>query len=470
MLEGNITSVLLRLAWPTVLTSALQGLAVTVDVVMVGRLGEASVAAVTAARQVLMVVLVAGGAVAASTGILVAQAMGRGARDEADHIATQSLVVFCGVVLLILTPIGWYVTPWLLRGLTEGDAKVLAIGVPYMRIVVLVMAPTLISFSAMGALRGAGDTRTPLNLTILTNVVHIVANYALIFGVPRLHIPAFGVLGAAYASAISRAVPLALLFWWMARGALVLRFERRLCFDGRLLTRMLRLGTPHATSSVLLNLWGLLVIKILYQTDMARAAVAAYGLSMMMRNFGTWVTWGFAEATMAMVGQNIGAGNRARAAKIGWAATRIAAVYLFPVAMLIGLTAPWTLSLMLREPDALHKAQVVAIGTVFLQTQILALPLLGMGMSLEGALRGTGDTLSPLLINLGSLYAFGLPLSLLLAVHAVPLGAVTLPGAGWGATGVWWGMAIGVMVRGLWGWLRWMAWQRRHVETVDGAR
>jgi len=470
MLYGPITRVLVRLAGPTVLTAALQGVAASLATIMVGRFGGAQVAAVTAASQVLMIVLVAGGAVAAGTGILVAQAIGRGDRDEANHIATQALMVFCGGVMLVLTPVGWYFTPWLLRALTDGDLEVMRIGVPYMHIIIVSLLPTLVSFAAMGALRGAGDTRTPLNLTIWTNLFNVVANYALIFGVPRLGIAPHEALGAAWGNAISRTVVLIWLLALLAGGRLTLHFERRrLGVDWSLLVKMTRLGTPYATSSVFLNLWGLLVIRILYQTDLARAAVTAYGLSMMMRNLGTWVTWGFSEATMAMVGQNIGAGQRQRAAHIGYAATRVAVAYLLPVSALIGAAAPWLLGLMYHEADPVLKGSVVAVGTWFLRSQVVALPVLGVGMCLEGALRGTGDTTSPLLINLLSLYLCGLPASLLLAVRAVPLGFVTLPGAGLGPDGVWLGMAIGVMVRGALGWLRWGWWRRRRMGTDTSA-
>lgn len=460
MLSGPLTRVLLQLAWPTVTTSALQGVAAALDTVMVGRLGEAPVAAVTAARQVLMVVLVAGGAVAASTGILVSQAIGRGSREEANRVATQALVFFSGLICLVLTPIGWYLTPWLLRSLTEGDARVLAVGVPYMRVVILSLIPTLVSFATMGALRGAGDTTTPLMLTVWVNAINVVANYFLIFGVPALGLPGLGAVGAAWGSAVARTVVMVLGFWLLWRGRLALAFEpwRQWRFDWPLLGRMLKLGTPHAASSVALNLWGLLVIKILYQTSYARAAVAAYGLSMMWRNFGTWVTWGFAEATMAMVGQNVGAGQHARAKQVGYAAARVAAIYLLPLSLVIGIFAPWLLGLVLHESDPIQQARVIGIGAAFLRTQIVALPFLGVGMSLEGALRGTGDTVSPLAINLLSLYVISLPLAWVLAV----------PGH-LGPEGVWLGMAVGVTVRGLLGWARWWRWHRADEVPVTTA-
>jgi Na+-driven multidrug efflux pump len=189
---------------------------------------------------------------------------------------------------------------------------------------------------------------------------------------------------------------------------------------------------------------------------------------MMLRNFGTWVTWGFAEATMAMVGQNIGAGQRERAARVGFAAARVAAAYLLPLGLVVGVGAPWLLSWMLNEPDAARHAEVIALGAAFLRTQIVALPFLGVGMSLEGALRGTGDTVSPLAINLLSLYVVGLPLAAVLATTRLGVAGSTVPGLGWGADGVWLGMAAGVVVRGCLGYARWRGWFRGTMPARSG--
>ncbi|MBI5831919.1 MAG: MATE family efflux transporter [Armatimonadetes bacterium] len=462
MLTGPITQVLLQLAWPTVTTAALQGIATALDGVMVARLGETAVASVTAARQVLMVVLVAGGAVAASTGILVSQAIGRGERQVARHITTQALISFCLLVLAVLTPVGWYATPWLLGLLTRGDAKVMALGVPYMQIVVLSLLPTLATFAAMGALRGAGDTKTPLKLTFWTNLLTAGMTYALIFGIKPLGIPALGVVGAAWGNLWSRGLVLVAAYWLLASGRLTLRLEapRHWLPDCPLLGRMVTLGTPHALSSILLNVWGLVVIGILYQTHDGRAAAAAYGLSLLLRNFGTWVTWGFAEATMAMVGQNYGARRLRRAAQTGWAAARVASVYLIPVSLLIAASAPWLLGLIFND-DPARKAEILHIGSRFLWSQVVALPFLGAGMSLEGALRGTGDTRAPLLINVCSLYCIGIPSAYYLARV-------------WGSDGVWVGMALGLVARGLAGWFMWrrtvVRWSQRGIEERGASR
>ena len=157
-----------------------------------------------------------------------------------------------------------------------------------------------------------------------------------------------------------------------------------------------------------------------------------------------------------MVGQNYGARKLRRAAETGWAAARVAATYLLPVSILIAASAHWLLGLMFKD-DPARKAEILMIGSRFLWSQVVALPVLGMGMSLEGALRGTGDTRAPLLINVCSLYCIGIPSSYFLARV-------------WGSDGVWAGMALGLVARGLAGWVMWRWTVRRWAQRGVGRR
>lgn len=463
ILNGPILSALLRLAWPTAATSMLQGLVAAADTVMVGRLGETAVAAVTSCRQALMVVLVSGSAIAAGCGVLVAQAIGRGDRDEANHVVTQSLLLFLVLVTFGLMPLGWYTAPWLLEHLTR-DPQVIALGVPYLRCVICSLLFTLTGFASIGALRGAGDVKTGLRLTIGANAINVVANYCFIFGVPALGIPRYGVLGAAIGTVIARGLSNVVLWAWMFRGRLVLRLEplRRWRFDWPVYGRILRIGLPTSVSAVALNLYGLLVIGILARTDAGRLAVAAYGLGSVLRNFGTWMTWGLSEATLAMVGQNVGAEQPERAYRVGATAAKVSALFMFLMGLSIAALGPVLLPLILRDPDAQRRAEVIRIAVVYLATQLVALPFLGVGMSLRGACRGAGDTVAPMAIDLITLLAVAMPCCAFLALEQLQLGPISLPGAGLGPLGVWLGMVFGPICNGVLSTLYWRSgrWRR----------
>lgn len=466
LLSGPIVPALLKLAWPTAITSMLNGLVAALDVIMVGRLGEAAVAAVTTSRQALMVVLVSGSAVAAGCGVLVAQAIGRSDHDEADHVLTQSMVMFAFLVLCVLTPLGWYTAPWLLQKLTE-DPVVVAQGVPYLRVVICSLFFTLTGFAASGALRGAGDPKTPLRVNVIANVINVVGNYCFIFGVPALHIPKCGVLGAAIGTILARGVSNLLLLIWLVSGKLVLRLEgpKHWKPDLPIFWRVWRIGFPTSISAISLNLYGVLVIGILAHTSAGRAAVAAYGLAMVLRNFGTWVTWGFSEATLAMVGQNLGAKQPERAAATGATAAKVASGFMLLLGLGIAAAAPHALPLVLNEADPARKAQVIAIAVLYLTTQAFALPFLGVSMSLRGALRGAGDTVAAMAIDVICLLAVGLPLCSFLALSRIHLGLVVLPGVGLGPLGVWIGMVCTPIANAALSMLYWRTgkWRQKRV-------
>ncbi len=457
LLHGPLVRALVKLAVPTSATAALSGMVAAIDVIMVGRLGETAMAAVTTSRQAVMVLMVAASAIGVGGGALVAQAIGRGDREGANHVLTQALLSFFGFVAFILAPFGWFATPYLAGWLAGGDEGVTAVAVPYMRLVICGSLLTLVGMCGSSALRGAGDTRTPLRLALLANCLHVPCNYVFIFGLPRWGLAGHGVIGAAIGTAVSQAIANLALLALLFRGGLAVTLQRprHWRLDPQVLWAMARIGLPASLSSIILNLNGLLVIGILARTGVGTLAVAAYGLSNTYRNFGTWATWGLADATMAMVGQNLGARQRRRARAAGFAAAKLAAAFLTVLGVFMALTSQWIFPLVLHEPDPQRELAVVAIGVQYMLTQIAALPFLGVGMTLEGALRGAGDAMAAMLNNAMSFLIVGIPLCAFLALDRLTLGPLSLPGLGHGPLGVWIGMVASVMVRGCSMWLKW---------------
>ncbi|NUP98812.1 MAG: MATE family efflux transporter [Armatimonadetes bacterium] len=457
ILGGPLLPALIKLAWPTATTAALQGLIAAVDVVMVGQLGETAVASVTSSRQAVMVLQVAGGAMAMGAGTLVAQAIGRGDPRHADQVTTQALLVFALAMLFGVVPLGWFLSEPMMRWMNPGEAEVVALGVPYMRVVVASNLFTMLGFAASAALRGAGDTHTPLRIALLANVLHVPANYVCIFGLPAMGLPGLGVVGAAWGTAVVRTGTNLILLWWMLRGSLAVRLlgPRSWRLDLRLLVEMARIGIPASLSSIILNLNGLAVLGILARTDDGRMAVAAYGLGNTIRNFGTWMTWGLSDATSTMVGQNIGARQRRRARASGFVAAKVSSLFLLAAGLLMAAAAPLVFPAILREDDPLHEQQVIAIAVQYLVSQVFALPFLGVGMALEGALRGAGDTMAALANNALSFLLVGVPCCALLALEASHLGPLVVPGLGLGPVGVWLGVAASMVTRGVSMYLKW---------------
>ncbi len=340
----------------------------------------------------------------------------------------------------------------------QSAGRVVAVAVPYMRIVILSSVFTLIGFGASAAIRGTGDTRTPMRYAMMANFLHVPANYVCMFGIPALGIDGLGVVGAAWGTAVSRSVTNLLLLWNLGRGTYGLRILGPAAWrpDLKVLWEMARIGVPASLSGMILNINGLLLIGILARTDAGALAVAAYGLANTFRNFATWVVWGLSDATMAMVGQNIGARQRRRARAAGFTAARVAAGFMLVMGLVIALVGPLCFPLILDEPDPVRKALVLHIARLYLLSQIVALPFLGVGMTIEGGLRGAGDSVSAMLNNVLSFFVIGLPLSAILALDPLlETGWMRVPGLGLGPLGVWIGLVAAMLCRGGTMWLKW---------------
>ena len=281
-----------------------------------------------------------------------------------------------------------------------------------------------------GALQGAGDTVTPLVILLVANVVNILCNYVFIFGVGPF--PALGVQGAAVGTLVSRVLSAGAGLWVLASGrfALVLHWRRSWQVRWDTVGRILALGFPASLQGVTRNFGFMVMIKVLALTTAGTYAIAAYTVSMQIRMVTTMVGLALMAAATTAVGQNVGARNIERAGKSAWILVALA-VGISTISGIIYATFGGYFTALFNE-----QTQVVAIGAQALLWLALSEPFLTAGMVLSGALRGAGDTISPLIISIISITVVGPLVAYLLAI--------TL---GMGTLGVWLGINAGIWLR-----------------------
>lgn len=187
--ERDVASRVARLAWPVIGEQLLLTLVGVVDIAMVGRLGASAVAGVGSATQLIQLAVSSMGAFSVGTTVLVAQATGARRPDEAAHVARQSLLagLVAGVALAM---VGAFAARPLIR-LLGPEADVVETGALFLRLDALALPALVAMLVAGGALRGAGDTRTPLVASAAMNEINLVLAYVLVFG--KLGLPAMGV-------------------------------------------------------------------------------------------------------------------------------------------------------------------------------------------------------------------------------------------------------------------------------------
>lgn len=381
------------LAWPVILTMSLESMVGLVDMLMIGRLGAQSVAAVGIGTQIMFGVNTIMIAVATGALAIVARHVGAHEIRQAEEVAMQAMLMAVTLAVSIAVPVAIF-APQAIRAFGVEEAVVEA-GSVYLRIV-MIGAP-LDAIFAVGAfaLRGAGDTRTSMWISGIFGVVKLVISYVLIFG--HFGLPALGVAGAAMGSVIAFGMGALMATTMLASGRLVLRLHRADFGPRRpVLERLFAIGYPAAIEHALMQFG--FFIYFYFAAKYSTTAVAAYVIGVRILGLSFLPGFGFAAAASTVVGQNLGAKRPGPAMRGGWEATRLAMFLMTAAGLAIFLAARPIAQLFVDDADVIDKA------VVFIQVLAAAQPLMAIDFTLGGALRGAGDTRFPLFAVLIGFY------------------------------------------------------------------
>ncbi len=409
IVEGSITKAVWRLAWPTMLQNIIGGFQGIVDQVMVGQfVGTAGNAAIGVSLQIFIVVIVFISSIFTGMGVLVARFAGAGEADKVNRSVYQAFLTAVFLALGVMAPLGYFLAPWLLR-IVNAAPEVQVEALPYIRIMFVFSLGMLMFFMFSGALRAAGDARTPLRLGIMMTVLNVILNVILIRGLGP--IPAFGTRGAAMGTAIASGAVGVLFVALLFSHRLVIQFSRSMAWrpDWAIIRELFRFGLPAGVQGVAMNVAGVLLLGFVGSLEYSQDAQAAYAVGY-LELFGliTWTSFGLLGATAAVAGQNLGAGRPERSAQ----AARVAAFVGLGMASVIGilfLLIPRQLLVIFGMTEGV----VVELGVQLLQYLAVSGLFITVALAYTGGLQGTGDTKSPLYISL-------------ISQIVVPLGICTL--------------------------------------------
>ena len=416
---------ILHLAWPVVVDNLLHTLTYTVDMIMVGSLGASSLASVGLGGQVVFIFQSLMIAISAGTVAMVARSIGEKNTEKARNVLEQSLFSG-GVVTLAATPFLSIYAGQFLR-IYRAEEDVLFLASQYLEIAIISTAFLFICLAAAQALRGAGDTRTPLAVSSIINVTNIGLNYLFIFG--KLGLPAMGVRGAALGTASAYVVGafIYLLLLWRRKLKLYVSF-RGFTPDLSVVKKILNIGMPAATEQMVIQL-GFLVYTIII-TSFGTESIAAHQIGIRIQSFSFMPGLGFAIAATALVGQNLGAKKPDEAERSGWESCKLAILLMIVAAVFIFVFARDIAGIFVTEEEVINKA------VIFIRILAFGEPAIAIHFTIGGALRGAGDTKWPLYASTIGLYGFRIPL-------ALSLGFVV----GMGVVGAWIAMTVEYFVR-----------------------
>jgi putative MATE family efflux protein len=398
LVEGNLRNAVWKLAWPTMLTNIIGGLQGIVDQAVVGNLrGFNANAAIGVSNQIFIIVIIFISSLFTGMSVLVARFVGADNHEMADRTVYQAFLTAMFISLVILAPLGYFASPMLLD-LVNAAPAVKAEALPFLRITFVFSSGLLVFFMLGGALRSAGDARTPMVLGVTLTVLNLVLNVILIRGLGP--IPSFGTAGSAMGTAIASGILGAYSLWRLWHGGWVVSFPRHhgLGPDREIIRSIFKFGLPTGIQGIAMNIGGVLMLSFIGSLAQGAAAQAAFAVSYgQLFSLITWTSVGLMGAAAAIAGQNLGAGKSDRAEK----AVHIAARYGAAGAAFIGLFFAFFPHQLLGI-FGMHEPNVVEIGTELLRVLSVSGLLIAVALTYTGGLQGTGDTKSPLYISIVS--------------------------------------------------------------------
>ena len=402
--SGSLGRAVLLLAVPMVLEMGMQSVFSVVDVYFVGRLGPEAVAILGLSDSLLALVFAVSIGLSMGAAALVARRIGEGAPQRASVAAVQAIASGCALSL-VLGVLGVVYAADLLA-LLGASSEVAANGRTFTAIMLGGCVTVTLLFLINGIFRGAGDPVLAMRALWLANLVNIVLDPILIFGLGP--IPALGLEGAAVATTVGRGLGVAYQLRALTNGnGRVVVDWRRARIELPTLLRLLRISGIGILQYLVGTASFVGLIRIL--APFGDTVLAGYTVAVRVIIFVLLPVWGVGNAAATLVGQNLGAGRPDRAERAVWFTARLNTLLLGIVGIVFMVFARPVVGLLATDPE------VLALAAACLRIVAASYVFWGFGLVTVVAFNGAGDTTTPTWINFFVYWLVQLPLAWALA-------------------------------------------------------
>lgn len=392
------------LSIPMIMEMGMEALFALVDTFFVTKLGVVATATVGLTETLMVPVYAIAWGFGMGITAVVARRTGEKNKEGARMAAGQSLFIALIFGLLLALP-AVFLAPQLLH-MMGAAPEVMAVAVPYTR---LMMASNLIVtllFAMNAVFRGAGNAGIALRTLALANAINIVLDPLLIFGVGPF--PELGVQGAAVATTTGRTIGVLFLLWNLFRRnglfAVTLHDMRPV---GEVLRGIIKVSLGGIGQFLIAGLSWVFLVRII--SSFGTVAVGGYVVAVRIIIVALLPAWGMANAAATLVGQNLGAQQPDRAARSAWWCGHYNMVFMVLVTIFFWVASPWIVSFFGQGAEADAYAvlalRVISLGYFFY----------GYGMVLAQALNGAGDSVTPTWLNVICFWFIEIPLAYVLA-------------------------------------------------------
>ena len=434
--QENYRKHILQLAVPVIVEQLMVMALGMINVMMVGHISKEATAAMNMIDMLSQVIISFFSSLAVGGTVIVARLVGQRDFKSISHVTKQSL--YAGSILSLLVTLLLVVFQKPLLSLLYADAEVSVVhnALNYFHIVVFAYPCITLTLVIFGILRGAGDTKSPMKITFIMNVLNVFFSYILIYGLElnlhglKIDIPALHIKGAALGIGIAYLTGAAIALHLVFGGTqyIKLRPLGKFHFDKEVLSRMFKVGFPAGLEQILMNGGKLILLTVI--VGMGTASIAAHSIGMSLMSLLFMPLTGFSIASTTLIGQSLGKSDPYEAELITNKVIKLAMLMMLPVATIIFIFPGFFYNLYTFDKE------VIKIGSKIVRIFIIAFPFHILSMIIAGSLRGAGDTRYCAFSTFLGVWGFRLLLGYILGVifHL-------------GIYGVWVGIGLDLIIR-----------------------
>ena len=402
--EGRLSRAILLLSIPAVLEMIMESVFVIVDIYFVSKLGADAIAAVGLTESLVTIVYAISLGLATATTSMVSRRIGEKNPDKASHTAFQAILTGSVVSLLIAVPGALYAERLLdIMGAAPSIINKMS---GYTKIMLGGNTVIMLLFIINAIFRSAGDAAVAMRVLWMGNIINLVLDPLLIFGVGPF--PELGIQGAAIATTTGRGIAVIYQFYLLYFGKMRIKLSvRHFRINFSIIGALIKLSFGSIGQNLIgTSSWiGLVRIISVFGSEI----VAGYTIAIRIIGFVLLPSWGISNAASTLVGQNLGAKKPERAARsvmiTGW----VNMILLGVVGLVLVIFPEPFIRLFIQDPVVLRS------GTECLRIVSIGFVAYGFGMVLVNSFNGAGDTLTPLKINIFAFWIIEIPLAWLLS-------------------------------------------------------
>lgn len=380
--SNNLAREVWRLAWPTFAESLLGTMTQIIDTAMVGRLGPVAVASTGIGMQPLFLAQGIFMGINVATNAIIARYVGAKERDKAQIVTGQSLLISTLLSIVIFLPL-LFIARDIVVFMGARD-EVIKYGTIYLSWIIPGLIFMTATMGIVGALRGAGDTKTPMYINVLVNIINVFGNYVLIYG--KLGFPMLGVEGAAIATTFSRLIGAILLVIVIFNKNSAMNTNLKYCLrlNKEFIVKLFNIAYPVSLERIVLSVALLLYTRII--ASLGTIPYAAHSIAMNAESLSFMPGLAFATAATTLVGQSLGAKNPERAERSAYTCLKLGIYFMGSMGILFFFLPEFFMRIYTNN------IEVIGYGSLALRVVAFSQIPMAIAFIISGALRGAGDT------------------------------------------------------------------------------